>query len=29
VQGTRNPSTPGGNWNTDKLVWDPMGPALN
>ena len=29
VQGTRNPSTPGGNWNTDKLVWDPMGPAFN
>ena len=29
VQGTRSPSTPDGNWNTNKLVWDPIGPALN
>ena len=28
-QGSRDPMTPGGDWNTDKLIWDALGPALN
>lgn len=28
-QGSRNPATPNGDWNTDILVWDALGPALN
>ena len=28
-QGSRSPSTPDGDWNTNKLVWDPLGPARN
>lgn len=27
--GSRDPSTPQGDWNTRKLVWDPLGPALD
>jgi prepilin-type processing-associated H-X9-DG protein len=26
-QGTRNPSQAGGDWNTDTLIWNPLGPA--
>jgi len=29
VQGSRLPATPNGDWNTNKLIWDPVGPALN
>jgi hypothetical protein len=29
VQGSRDPLTPAGDWNNGKLVWDPIGPALN
>lgn len=28
-QGSRDPSFTGGDWNTNKLVWDPMGPATD
>lgn len=28
-QGSRVPTDPGGNWNTNKLIWDPVGPANN
>jgi prepilin-type N-terminal cleavage/methylation domain-containing protein/prepilin-type processing-associated H-X9-DG protein len=28
-QGTRNPNEPNGDWNTQKLIWDPMGPATD
>lgn len=28
-QGSRDPLTPGGDWNTDRLTWDALGPALN
>lgn len=28
-QGTRNPSEPDGDWNTRKLIWDPLGPATD
>lgn len=28
-QGSRDPSTPQGDWNTNKLIWDPAGPALD
>ena len=28
-QGTRNPKEPGGDWNTDTLVWNPLAPALD
>ena len=27
AQGSRDPSTPQGDWNTDELIWDPLGPA--
>jgi len=26
-QGSRDPSFPQGDWNTNKLIWDPIGPA--
>ena len=29
AQGSRDPATPGGDWNTSKLIWDPLGPARN
>jgi len=29
VQGNRNPSCEGGDWNTQKLIWDPLGPATD
>ena len=29
VQGSRDPSFAGGDWNTNKLVWDPIGPATD
>lgn len=29
VQGSRDPSFPQGDWNTNKLVWDPIGPAID
>jgi prepilin-type processing-associated H-X9-DG protein len=29
AQGSRVPSTPNGDWNNGKLIWDPLGPALN
>lgn len=29
VQGSRDPATANGDWNNGKLVWDPLGPALN
>ena len=29
AQGSRVPSTPAGDWNNGKLIWDPLGPALN
>jgi len=28
-QGTRNPSEPGGDWNTNLIIWDPLGPAID
>ena len=28
-QGTRNPDEPNGDWNTDALTWNPLGPALD
>ena len=28
-QGTRNPSEPGGDWNTNLVIWDPLGPAID
>ncbi|MDA0215233.1 MAG: type II secretion system protein [Planctomycetota bacterium] len=28
-QGSRDPNFAGGDWNTNKLVWDPMGPATD
>lgn len=28
-QGTRNDNEPGGDWNNDTLIWNPLGPALN
>lgn len=28
-QGTRDPSEPGGDWNTNYLIWDPVGPAID
>lgn len=28
-QGNRNPAFAGGDWNTNKLVWDPVGPATD
>ena len=28
-QGSRDSSYPNGDWNTSKLIWDPMGPALD
>ena len=28
-QGTRNPKEPNGDWNTDTLIWNPLGPALD
>ncbi len=27
VQDSRDPNTPGGDWNTPELIWDPMGAA--
>lgn len=27
AQDSRDPNTPGGDWNTADLIWDPMGPA--
>jgi prepilin-type processing-associated H-X9-DG protein len=29
VQGNRNPNHPEGDWNTPKLIWDPIGPATD
>jgi hypothetical protein len=29
VQGNRDPNCAGGDWNTPKLVWDPLGPATD
>jgi len=29
AQGSRSPTTPSGDWNTSKLIWDPLGPAIN
>ncbi|MBM4110388.1 MAG: hypothetical protein FJ254_03390 [Phycisphaerae bacterium] len=29
AQDSRDPNTPGGDWNTSELIWDPMGPARN
>ncbi|MFM1936991.1 MAG: hypothetical protein RI990_1950 [Planctomycetota bacterium] len=28
-QGNRDPSFVGGDWNTNKLIWDPIGPATD
>lgn len=28
-QGSTDPSYPSGDWNTSKLIWDPLGPALD
>jgi prepilin-type N-terminal cleavage/methylation domain-containing protein/prepilin-type processing-associated H-X9-DG protein len=28
-QGTRDPNQSNGDWNTDTLVWNPLGPALD
>lgn len=28
-QGSTDPSFPSGDWNTSKLIWDPLGPALD
>ena len=28
-QGNRDPSFMGGDWNTQKLIWDPLGPATD
>lgn len=28
-QGSRDPDTPGGDWNTARLTWDPLGPAID
>jgi prepilin-type N-terminal cleavage/methylation domain-containing protein/prepilin-type processing-associated H-X9-DG protein len=28
-QGSRDPSYPNGDWNSSKLIWDPLGPALD
>ncbi|MEZ6191751.1 MAG: prepilin-type N-terminal cleavage/methylation domain-containing protein [Phycisphaerales bacterium] len=28
-QGTRDPNQAGGDWNTDTLTWNPLGPALD
>jgi hypothetical protein len=27
--GNRNPNHPQGDWNTNKLIWDPLGPATD
>lgn len=27
AQGSRDPATPDGDWNTESLIWDPLGPA--
>jgi hypothetical protein len=29
AQGSRDPNTPGGDWNTSKFIFDPTGPARN
>ncbi len=29
AQDSRDPNTPGGDWNTAELIWDPMGPATD
>jgi prepilin-type processing-associated H-X9-DG protein len=29
MQGSREPTTPNGDWNTNRLIWDPIGPATN
>ena len=29
AQDSRDPATPGGDWNTAELIWDPMGPATD
>ncbi|MEY4170547.1 MAG: hypothetical protein RLZ94_1620, partial [Actinomycetota bacterium] len=29
AQGSRDPATPDGDWNTEKFIFDPQGPARN
>lgn len=29
ASGSRDPDTPGGDWNTSTLTWDPLGPAAD